>query len=535
MKNFIIGLIGLFVLICIVLVGIDNDQKPFVSFALNTKIVLDDSDLKVDWSSKKEYHITLEKSINIWKEGTYYLDGSINNGSITINSLGYVRLVLNNVNITNNNGPCLIVKGAEVVVIELKENSVNNFIDGKKYKNDKYNGCIYSKDDLIFQGNGTLNITSNYQDGIVSNDDLKFNGGTYIINSNDDAINGKDSIYIVDGTFNITSNGDSFKTTNLNSEKGFIYIRNANIDIESYSDGFDSTKDIVIENIKLNISTRYRKGEEHSKKGIKAENNLIIENGELDLNTFDDCINVNNSLLINNGDFILNSGDDVIKAEEAITIQNGNILIEDGYEGLEAHNVTINNGNFNINVRDDGINVKKDDDIEETEDLLMVVGTLTINGGKFYINALGDGLDINGNIEFNDSEMIIDGPISISDSAIDYNGYFNMNGGFVIGLSGSNGMVMEATKTSKQYSLMYFLKHIYDNKEFTIEDKNGNILFKHKCIREVKNIFVSSKDILGNSDYILKIDGKEISTINTEYIFSHDYDGKDRTTFKSNH
>ena len=67
---------------------------------------------------------------------------------------------------------------------------------------------IFSKDDLFIQGEGTLNITANYNDGITSKDDLTIDSGTINITSTDDAIKGKDSVTINSGTITINSKGD---------------------------------------------------------------------------------------------------------------------------------------------------------------------------------------------------------------------------------------------------------------------------------------------------------------------------------------
>ena len=40
---------------------------------------------------------------------------------------------------------------------------------------------MYSKDDLILSGEGILKINGNYEDGIVSKDDLKVTSGSYEI------------------------------------------------------------------------------------------------------------------------------------------------------------------------------------------------------------------------------------------------------------------------------------------------------------------------------------------------------------------
>ena len=116
------------------------------------------------------------------------------------------------------------------------------------HPNIDYDGCIYSKDDLILQGDGILNVTSNYSDAIVSTDDLKIVSGTYNIKSQDDGIRGKDSVYILDGTINVESNADGIKSTNdTDSTKGFVYIKNGTFVINSVEDAIQAQTKLIID------------------------------------------------------------------------------------------------------------------------------------------------------------------------------------------------------------------------------------------------------------------------------------------------
>lgn len=178
-----------------------------INIELNT---LDD-DAEIDWDKYQKKEINLTESIKINEEGVYYLSGKINNGNITIDTSSNVKLVLDNVNINNNSGPAILVNSAKNVVIELKDGSISYLSDGFSYKDldEDISGSIYSKDDLILEGTGTLNIKANYKDGIVSKDDLKIINGTYNILANGEGIRGKDSLYIAGGTYNITSKDDA--------------------------------------------------------------------------------------------------------------------------------------------------------------------------------------------------------------------------------------------------------------------------------------------------------------------------------------
>ena len=87
---------------------------------LDKNINLDNGDEKIDWSLLDSSTLNLNnKSVTITEEGTYTLSGKINNGNITINTTGDVKLILDNVSIKSNNSPAIIIEQANNTVIEL--------------------------------------------------------------------------------------------------------------------------------------------------------------------------------------------------------------------------------------------------------------------------------------------------------------------------------------------------------------------------------------------------------------------------------
>ena len=189
-----------------------NDTASKVTGTIN----VDNGDLKINWDRYPTNDVELSESLNITESGTYHLTGTLEDGLISIDAgTGKVRLILDNVTIKDSAGPAIACYAADDLVIELV--GENYLEDGTRYDSsfdEDVTGAIYSKSDLTFQGEGSLKLTANYQDGIVSKDDLKFNDGTYSIVSADDGIRGKDSVYIVTGNFEIKSTADAIKSTN---------------------------------------------------------------------------------------------------------------------------------------------------------------------------------------------------------------------------------------------------------------------------------------------------------------------------------
>jgi len=171
-------LIILFIFIVIMAAGIigislyfKNNNTLSNSSSSSTKIESRMSN--IEWSSYETYDMDLTESVTITNEGVYNLSGTIKDGSITINTDGNVKLVLNNVTITNSVGAAIYVKNAKNVGIETIEGTINTLEDGTTYTGygeEDVNGTIYSKDDLILSGSGTLKVISNYEDAIVSKD-----------------------------------------------------------------------------------------------------------------------------------------------------------------------------------------------------------------------------------------------------------------------------------------------------------------------------------------------------------------------------
>lgn len=510
-----------------------KDNTSVIDMSINT----DDDDEDINWEEYENKSYNLTKSLKITEGGTYNLTGTISNGLITIDTTADVKIVLNDVKIKNSKGPAIYIANAQNTIIELAENSKNYLEDGKTYNgyDDGVIGTIYSHDDITFQGTGSLEVVSNNEDAIVGKDDLKITSGTYIINSRDDGIRGKDSVYIQDGTFTITSNGDGIKSTNdTNEEKGYILIENGNFDITSELDGIASQTKLSIKNGNFNIttgggsttsSTSNKWGSwggqttsTASAKGLKAKGNFLIENGTLNLNTSDDAIHCNNYVGIKNGEINITSGDDGIHADKEVIIDSGEINISKSYEGLEAAKITINGGDIKIVSSDDGINIAGGNDSSATNRPGQnsynenTDNVLTINNGNIYVNSEGDGIDINGLAYINGGTVKVDGPEMPGNGTIDYDAYFNVNGGEFIG-GGPSSMLQTCSNTSKLYSIAIAFNSTYkENDKITIIDSNKNIVATYQSEKSYNSLIVATNKFQKGQEYTIKVNDEKYAT-----------------------
>ncbi|MBO7717885.1 carbohydrate-binding domain-containing protein [Candidatus Saccharibacteria bacterium] len=447
----VIGIILAITLTAAIVVNINNTPSNTAEL-IEDSLDVDNGDQKINWTHYNTTDVELASSYQITTAGIYHFTGELEGGliDIKVSKNDPVKLILDNVSIKNPSGPAILCHEADDLVIELIGD--NYLIDGEEYTSAfdaDTTGAIYSKADLTFEGDGTINISANYADGIVSKDDLKFNSGVYNITATDDAIRGKDSVYIVDGEFYIESVADGIKSTNeTETRKGFILIESGSININS-----------------------------SGAKGLKAVNNILIQGGELNITSYDDAIHSNNRIGISNGNFTINASDDAIHANNELVIDNGIINIEKSYEGLEAQQVTINNGTIKITSIDDGINTGGGADssannrpgagmFDIDKDCI-----LNINGGYVYINASGDGLDSNGYIYINGGTIVVDGPTNNGNGALDAGAEIKMEGGEVIAI-GSTGMAETLGENSSIYNISVYLDTIQP-KDTIIEIKNS--------------------------------------------------------------
>jgi hypothetical protein len=172
-------------------------------------------------------------------------------------------------------------------------------------------------------------------------------------------------------------------------------------------------------------------------KGIKADNEIIINSGNITIQSHDDGIHGNGgttlenggvglgNILINDGIIEISSDDDGIHSDVSLTLNGGSTTIVKSYEGLEGNVVNLNGGINKINSSDDGTNAGS---------------LLNITGGYNYLIVKGDGLDSNSNTTISGGTTIVLGPNSGGNTCLDSEKGFVVTGGVVLGISSSSAM-----------------------------------------------------------------------------------------------
>lgn len=260
------------------------------------------------------------------KSVAYMVSGTIADGSVKIYSDNKFQLTLNGVHITNNDGPAINIQSKKRVFVVLADNTTNTLEDGASYatSTEDMKGTIFSEGQMIFSGNGSLTVKGNYKHAIASDDYIRILSGDITISGAvTDGIHTNDAFIADGGTLHITATSDG-----IECEEGYIVINDGNFTIQAGDDGIaasydtDNTIDpyVTINGGTFAITTT--KGE-----GIESKSTLTINDGTLNVKTYDDGLNAGKYLYINGGThYVYSNNNDAIDSNGPMTITGGKTI-----------------------------------------------------------------------------------------------------------------------------------------------------------------------------------------------------------------
>lgn len=309
----------------------------------------------VEWEALPDETITLgDDDLTINQGGTYTLTGN-STSQVIVNTDQDVQLVLDDIRIVSDIGAAIVVEEADNVFITLAEGSDNYLEDAGTRSDEEIDGTLYSTADLTISGSGTLTVKANYEDGVVTKDDLVIESGIIVIDAADEGIRGRDSVSIFGGDITITAGGDGVKSTRSEEvDRGYIYISGGSLVITAGDDAIKAATTMTIDNGTINILDSYE--------GLEAVN-ITINGGDITLYADDDGINAV-------------AGD--IVADVFIAVNGGVVDVAVGPGDTDAFDsngsIIITNGTINVTAPTSSF------DYDDTAE--MTGGTITVNGER---------------------------------------------------------------------------------------------------------------------------------------------------------
>ena len=271
--------------------------------------------------------------VTITKEGIYLLTGELQ-GQLVVNAdkKDKIQLVLDGASITNESSAALYVSQADKVFVTTAAGSTNKFeTTGEYVAIDEHNvdGAVYARDDITFNGEGSLQVVSATGNGLVCKDDLVITSGNYEITAGKHGIEGKDSVRIANGDIVITAAEDGIHSGNDEDDTvGYTYIAGGDITLAVGDDGIHSDTQLVVAGGKIQVTESYEGLE-----GLSIE----IAGGEIDVKSSDDGLNAAGG---NDGSGMMGKfGEDpfAVNEDTNIIISGGKVTVDADGDGIDSN------------------------------------------------------------------------------------------------------------------------------------------------------------------------------------------------------
>ena len=328
-------------------VATNTSAKTTASYSeedLNTSY--SDSDTKIELSSGNakitgEGASYTDGNIVITKAGTYVFSGDFNGQIITeVGDEDLVHIVFNGVNITNTTSSVINAATGRKIVLTLVDGTTNTITDGTTYNyaegEDEPDATLFVKQDLTINGNGTLNISSNYATALKAKDNLIILGGKLNIESVGKAIKGTDSVTIENADITINVEDDGITTD------GALVINSGTIKMEKVGEGLEAVT-------------------------------IDINGGTIDIMASDDGINARGLIDDSATDEEKEAYGEENQADTYFRITAGTVNVTAGGDGIDSNGqVYIEGGTLNVSGPASGPDVALDFN-----------GKATITGGTF--------------------------------------------------------------------------------------------------------------------------------------------------------
>ena len=359
----------------------------------------------------------------------YRVTGTCTNGSLKIYSTKKFQLMAQNLNLTNPTGPAINIQSSKTVYFTLLNGTTNTLCDGGTYSTpeiaadgteEDQKGTLFSEGQLIFNGKGTLNVTSHSGHAICSDDYIRVRSGNINIaaaakdgfRAKDKFIMGRttDSAPVI--TVNATSNGIECTKGALTIEAGKLDITSGGEAIKVVYDEPEADPTIISDAyIKGGYIKIVTTGEKSS--ALQTTGNYTQSGGIIQAEVMGDgskIINCDGAVSFVNGKitgFVYGSvsSDETsaggIKSAGNVSITNGKIAIEckgRGAKGINCDsNVHVDGGDITLLATAENYTDIADD--KKTRAITAI--NMNVNGGKVIASAYDHAIYVDGTFTIN--------------------------------------------------------------------------------------------------------------------------------------
>lgn len=354
----------------------ENDYGDFVEkFTVGTivNIVFSENNVTVTGNipyTKNGAHLTIN---SLSSKVGYIVSGKSNNGSLKIYSEKKFQLMLSGLDLTNPSGPAINIQTGKTIYFTIDENTTNYLCDGATYNapavaDEDQKGTLFSEGQLVFDGTGTLNITSLGGHGVCSDDYIRIRSGniniiqaakdgfhtnekfivgrtktaspTITVNATNDGIDcGKGDVIIDAGKLEITTGGEAIKVSNEDADPLVAASATINGGYIKFTTTGEKSSGIKTEGAyKQTGGIIHGTVKGNGAKVINCDNNVTFTNGKL--------IGFAEGTILN--DTTSTGG---IKCEGDFSIQKGTIAIGctgKGAKGINCNRATIKGGDITV-------------------------------------------------------------------------------------------------------------------------------------------------------------------------------------------
>ncbi len=330
--------------------------------------------------SREEYGITITANNDAANLVEYILQGDYSQ-TVSFYSDESFKLSLNGVNIASTDGPAINIQSKQRAFINLIDGSENSLSDSSTWsdrlladgKSMDLKATMFSEGALIFAGSGALDITAAKKHALCSDQHVRLVAGQLNINAKKkDGIRANNAFVMDGGALSIyTDAGKGIKVEgkeNDNGGYGFITLNSGSIDLETYDKAItasweaeddadtvttadDPDARVTVNGGDIKVVTYgipYETSSDSlSPEGIEAKSTLVINGGNLDIQTTDDALNAGDAIVINDGYVYASaSHNDAIDSNGTLTISGG-VVVANGASGVEG-GMDCDNNTFKI-------------------------------------------------------------------------------------------------------------------------------------------------------------------------------------------